>query len=102
MLFLENAHGDTVSSWEGNGGLAVLSDDVHVVDSGGEVVASGISQVHNIEASQMSALVEDLSDSSSVVSGGDESQGSCLIQNQEEINQFSYVGDFERIPGSNL
>ena len=70
VSFFEDAQHDTVSFWEGDEGF-LISDDEDVSFSGSEGFSIGVLDVDDIEGSQMSFDVLDLSDSTDIVSTGD-------------------------------
>lgn len=78
LLLLQDIQVLTVTFRKGDGGFLV-SDDENVRFSGGEGLSLSISQVDNIEATQMSFDVLDGSDSTDVVSAGDVCEVSGLV-----------------------
>ena len=69
--FFKRGQGNTLFLGEGNPRVLSLSDHENVADSGGESVASGISDVDDIETTDVSISVDDDTDSTDVVTGGD-------------------------------
>lgn len=74
LLLFERGQTDTLFSWEGDPRVLSLSNHENVADSGGERVSSGISDVNDIETSDVSVSVDYNSDSSDVVTGSDHAQ----------------------------
>ena len=78
LLFFQNIQVLSVTFGKSDGGLLV-ADDENVGFSGGKGLALGVSQVDDVEATQMSLDVLDGGDSADVVSTGDVSQVSGLV-----------------------
>jgi len=73
-LFFKRSQSNTLLLGEGDQGGLALSDDENVSDSGSERVSSSISNVDNIETTDVSISVDNDTDSSDVVTGGDQSE----------------------------
>mmetsp|Transcript_68359 Transcript_68359/g.79592 ORF Transcript_68359/g.79592 Transcript_68359/m.79592 type:complete len:219 (-) Transcript_68359:210-866(-) len=70
---LDWSHVKTLVLWKTDPWVLALTNDEDVADSGSEVGSSGISEMDDIEATEMSLTVGDDTDSSDVVSLGDQS-----------------------------
>jgi len=68
--FFKGGQGNTFFLGEGDPRVLSLSDHENVADSGGESVTSGVSDVDNIETTDVSISVDNNTDSSDVVTGG--------------------------------
>jgi len=73
-LFFERSQSDTLFLGERDQGVLTLSDNENVSNSGSERVSSRISNMDNIETTDVSISVDDNTDSSDVVTGGDQSK----------------------------
>ncbi len=69
--FFEGSQGNTFFLGEGDPRVLSLSDHENVADSGGERVTSGVSDVDDIETTDVSISVDDDTDSTDVVTGSD-------------------------------
>jgi len=69
--FFKRGQGNTLFLGEGNPRVLSLSDHENVADSGGESVTSGVSDVDDIETTDVSISVDDDTDSTDVVTGSD-------------------------------
>jgi len=70
--FFKRGQTDTLFLGEGDHGVLALSDDENVGNSSGKRVSSSISNMDNIEATDVSISVDNDTDSSDVVTGGDQ------------------------------
>jgi len=73
-LFFKRGQTDTLFLGERDQGVLALSDDENVGNSSGKRVSSSISNVDNIETTDVSISVDNDSDSSDIVTGGDQSK----------------------------
>jgi len=73
-LFFKGSQSNTSFLGEGDQGVLTLSDNENVGNSGSERVSSRVSNVDNIETTDVSISVDDNSDSSDVVTGSDQSK----------------------------
>lgn len=69
---------DTVALGESDGGLASRADNKHVLQTGGERVAGGVSDNNNIKSTRVVLDVDDTSNTSSVTSLVDHDGGASL------------------------
>jgi len=74
LLLFKRSQTDTLFSWERDPWVLALADHENVADSGGERVASSISDVDDIETTDVSVSVDYNSDSSNVVTRSDHAQ----------------------------
>lgn len=81
LLFLEGQL-DSAGGEEGDDGLLALSDDEHVVDSCGEIVAVGVLDVGDVKVAGVLLDVLQHSNSSNIVSSGGDDQGSVFKLNK--------------------
>jgi len=88
-LGLDRGQVNTLVLGERNEGILALADDEDVSDSGGEGVASGVSDVDDIETAQMSISGGEDSDSSDIVSlKGVDEVASFELDNVEDLAGF--------------
>jgi len=73
-LFFERSQSDTLFLGERDQGVLTLSDNENVSNSGSERVSSRVSNMDNIETTDVSISVDENTDSSDVVTGGDQSK----------------------------
>jgi len=81
LLLFKRSQANTLFLGERDPGILSLSNHENVSDSGSEGVSSSISDVDNIETSDVSISVDYNSDSSDVVTGGDSAQVAGLELN---------------------
>lgn len=85
--FFKGGQGNTLFLGEGNPRVLSLSDHENVADSGGESVTSGISDVDDIETTDVSISVDNNTDSTNVVTGGDHAKVASF--ELDEINDLT-------------
>ena len=68
--FFKGGQSNTLFLGEGNPRVLSLADHENVTDSGSESVTSGVSDVDDIETTDVSISVDDDTDSTNVVTGG--------------------------------
>jgi hypothetical protein len=90
--FFKGSQSNTFFLGEGDPRVLALSDHENVADSGGERVTSGVSDVDNIETTDVSISVDDDTDSTNVVTGGDHAKVASFEFN--EIDDLT-SGDVE-------
>lgn len=73
-LLLEDCEADTLALGEGDQGLVALADDEDVGEAGGELVAGGVPNVDDVEASLVLLLVDDHAHAPGIVSAGHDAQ----------------------------
>ena len=77
---LDRGHVNTLVLWKTDPWVLTLTNDEDVADSGGEVGASGISKMDDIESTEVSLSVGDDTNSSDVVSLSDHGDVSYKIR----------------------
>ena len=75
-------HVNTLVLWKTDPWVLALTNDEHIADSGGEVGSSGISEMDDIETTEMSFTVGDDTNSSDVVS----------LSDQSNVTYYIYIG----------
>jgi len=85
--FFEGSQGNTLFLGEGNPRVLSLSDHEDISDSGGESVTSGVSDVDDIETTDVSISVDNNTDSTDVVTGGDHAKVASF--ELDEINDLT-------------
>ena len=78
LLLLDDGELDSVALGQGDHGLVSLADDEHVGKTGGELVTSSISHVHDIEGTEVAIAADNGAHATSVVSLGDVAQVASL------------------------
>jgi len=86
-LLLEDGEPDSLTLGEGNKRLVTLSDDEHVLDSGGEGVAGGVLDVDNVVTTLVLLSVEDDANSAGVVTSGN--HGDVAVVEADEVLHLS-------------
>ena len=74
LLLFNDAELDSVALRERNHRLASLADHKHVVQTSGEFVSSGITNMHDIEGTEVAITMDDHTHTTDVVSLGDETE----------------------------
>ena len=78
LLLLDDGELDSVALGQGDHGLVSLADDEHVGKTGGELVTSSISHVHDIEGTEVAITADNGAHATSVVALGDVAQVTSL------------------------
>ena len=78
LLLLDDGELDSVALRQGDHGLVSLADDEHVGKTGGELVTSSISHVHDIEGTEVAITADNRTHATSVVALGDVAQVTSL------------------------
>jgi len=97
VSLLDDAQLDTLLAREGDERVG-LAEDKHVRGAGGKVVADGVLQVNDIEASVVFLLVLDDTDATQVASTGDHGRDSGL-ELHELLDLVGDEAELERVSG---
>jgi len=74
VALLRDAQLDALALGQGDVGLVALANDEHVGQTGGEHMALGVLNVHNVEGSWVTLAVDNGADTSQIPASGDHAE----------------------------
>jgi len=77
VALLRDAQLDALALGQGDVGLVALANDEHVGQTGGEHMALGVLNVHNVEGSWVTLAVDNGADTSQIPASGDHAEVAC-------------------------